>query len=350
MSYLTDARWYLSSGGGVDIQPQYVGYSPLNMDSSEFTALSAAIRQAFAFFRRHGDRRYSAASLMRLMDFADRIDAGERENLPSLVTCEVPFTYDEDTEVKSGGIIGIAVMLPDNRTMIAVHTQRRKARVGTSLIRFVRDYFTSYPVVWAHRANTQGAAFLAACGLMPWAVNTSGAVQYCERVPGAEENEAVQEENDYAVDELLAQRRNGGRSTSMRGLRRHTLENAIRDHRPDTYEIQPLSVYQETTQNIPDLGWLDELAEAEPVDDESPRCGNPSCRAVECDPNGGGYLFANGVHAGRSIAEVWESHSSYVISAQRNPGNFNHRTRTAITRYLSTIAPTPQDVPERQDA
>lgn len=210
MSYTADARWYTARGGDPDIRPTFTGLAPIALEPFEYPALAAAIRQAFAFFRRHGDRRYSAASLMRLLAHADRIDAGEHNDLPSVVTCEVPYSYDEDTEVKSGGVLGIAVLLPDERVMVAVHSERRQKRVGTSLIDFVRNYFTSYPVVWVHRANFTGAAFLASLELMPWELNAAGAVQYCQRQP-LPEGEAVQDEPDYVIDQMLAQQRRQSR-------------------------------------------------------------------------------------------------------------------------------------------
>lgn len=212
MSYTADSSYYLVSGGGNDVQPTFTGYGVGAIEHNEYPALAGAIRQAFAFFRRHGDRRYSAASLMRLLAFADRIDQGHVDDIPCIVTCEVPFSYDEDTEVKSGGIVGIAILLPDNRMMLAVHSERRRKRVGTALLRFVGNYFTSYPVVWAHRANTTAAGFLASQGLMPWAVNTAGAVQYCLRQPFPEESDAVQDEPDYIVDEMLSQQRRNTRN------------------------------------------------------------------------------------------------------------------------------------------
>lgn len=212
MSVIANATYYPRAGGGDDIQPTFTGYGNGYTAHSEFADVARAVRQAFAFFRRHGDRRYSAASLMRLLAFADRIDQGHVEDIPCIVTCEVPFSYDEDTEVKSGGIVGIAILLPDNRMMLAVHSERRRKRVGTALLRFVGDYFTSYPVVWAHRANTTAAGFLASQELMPWAINTAGAVQFCTRQPFPEESEAVQEEPDYVVDEMLSQQRRNTRN------------------------------------------------------------------------------------------------------------------------------------------
>ena len=214
MSYTAPANWYRTQGGVGEIVPTFTGW--YGVEVRDHTSLSAGLRQAFAFFRRHGDRRYSAQSLIRLLAFADRLDAGvdpsELNALPAIVVAETPFSYDEDTEVKSGGVLGMAVMLPGGRTMIAAHSEYRQHRIGTALLQFMRTYYNEYLIVWVHRQNLAGASFLLSQGLMPWSINAAGAVQYCQRQPVVEETDAVAEESDYVVDELLGRQRRASRN------------------------------------------------------------------------------------------------------------------------------------------
>lgn len=233
MSVLAPPSWYARSGGDTDIAtPTFLGYNGQHCDSpSDASALALALRSAFAFFRRHGDRRYSAQSLMRLLTFADKIDAGDHTELPSIVTAEVPFAYDEETEVKSGGVLGIAVVLPDGRVMLAVHADKRRTKLGKALLSFVTSYFHSYPQVWVHRGNTIGAQFCLSMGYMPWLINPSGAVQYATMPTQPPTDDAVNEEPDFLVDEALAQRRNSGRPQAARHPQ---VERAIQRHRNAT--------------------------------------------------------------------------------------------------------------------
>lgn len=291
MSYVAQSSWYANHGGDtVGIAtPTFTGYDPNLGHDPALT--SAAIRQAFAFFRRHGDRRYSAQSLMRLLAFADRLDAGDFTEQARIVTCEVPFSYDEDTEVKSGGVLGVAVSLPDGRVMLAVHQERRRGRVGTALLAFVRDYYNAAPIVWVHRQNMVGAAFLCSQEYMPWVINTEGAVQYCAGQPQAEESDAVAYEDDNRVDQLLA--------NQARRSRRELVSRAWPDHEGPTEAVA-----------IP--GW--------------------------CADNPGSWIFESGRLEGRSIAAVWSVDSRYVIWARDHfDGQSAETTRAVIRHFLNSL-------------
>src|SRR5690348_15239089 len=81
--------------------------------------LASELRTAFTFFRRHADRRYSSQSLMRLLQMADMMDdeALRASDRPEMAVYSLPPSYDEETEVKTGGTLGCAVRLPNGRLM-----------------------------------------------------------------------------------------------------------------------------------------------------------------------------------------------------------------------------------------
>lgn len=192
----------------------FTGFRPGSLGPEEFPELARSLRTAFAFLRAHGDRRYSPASLMKLLSYADAIDSAALsptlpQDLPSVVIAELNYTYDEDTEVKSGGVLGVGVLLPDGRLMMAVNNNKRRAFIGTGILQFVRSYFDGGPAVWCHRSNVVGAQFCLSRGLMPWAIREGGAVQYCEEMPTTSDSEAVGYADDNIVESLLrVQRRN----------------------------------------------------------------------------------------------------------------------------------------------
>jgi GNAT superfamily N-acetyltransferase len=145
-----------------------------------------ALRQAFSFFRRHADGRYSNNTIMRILTAADRWDErvanDERtydNRLPNLAICVIPTTYDENTEVKNGGMVGVLVSWEDDskRAIMAVHKNYRRKSIGTSL--FIRmRYSVLNANWWVGRHNQTGQQFLLSIGLFPTAFNTSGAIRY----------------------------------------------------------------------------------------------------------------------------------------------------------------------------
>ena len=183
---------------------------------------AGACRQAFAFFRRNADRRYSASVLMSLLTHAEAIEADAERGVlpdsseddaahryPAVMTLGTPFEYDEETEVKSGGLVGVAVLLPDNRVLFAVLPDQRRKGVGREMTRLLAgryDYFNLN--WWIHQENRDGQQFALAVGLMPYQVNRHGAVLY--RATAVEDPDvgAVEWMED---DEIERQLRRGSR-------------------------------------------------------------------------------------------------------------------------------------------
>lgn len=217
----TDSRWHSRNDTTATIRPTFSGFNAVEPEG-----LSNELRQAFAFLRRHGGGRYSAASLMKLLTAADQLDevlsAGltvETSTIPMVVTATVPFAYDEDTEVKSGGMVSAAVVLPDGRLMMAVNSNIRRAKLGLSTFRFVTNFLHPTPVVWIHQANQEGASFALALGLQPREVNSRGAVAWSSvALRHEDDNIATVNTEDYEYEDAMqSSRRNGrGRSTPRR--------------------------------------------------------------------------------------------------------------------------------------
>lgn len=140
---------------------------------------SQALRDAFSFFRRAADGKYTSTSLMRLLDAAE---GGRQTGQPPVRIVEVgrPSSYDPDTEVKTGGVVGMAVVYESGRTMLAVAPASRGSRVGRTLLAeagyglTITDPLT----LWIHQSNVGAQRFALACGLVPESMNGSGAIAY----------------------------------------------------------------------------------------------------------------------------------------------------------------------------
>lgn len=152
-------------------------------------------RKAFSFFRQHASGRYSSRNLVRLANLADAARDNGRAtgpDLPILLSVAAPWSYDEDTETKRGGLLGVCAWWPDNgRCMLAVHRDKRRSKIGTAIVSFLGGYMYDFgiPVFWVGRQNTVGQRFLLANGLTPTAINSNGALRYCSQSPEEEDGE-----------------------------------------------------------------------------------------------------------------------------------------------------------------
>lgn len=131
----------------------------------------------------HGDRRYSPITLNRIYNCSialnDPLMQQTVGTMPLLVVADTPITYDEETEVKQGGMLGIVVCWPNDRTVIAVHARRRREGLGMALMdRLIYNIGRESVVLWAARDNRVGHHFALDLGLFPSAMNLSGAIRY----------------------------------------------------------------------------------------------------------------------------------------------------------------------------
>lgn len=139
--------------------------------------------QAFRFFRTTANGRYSSRTLMRLARLGDE---GETR-LPIILGAGTPYTYDELTETKSGGLIGMCVWWPteDGRCLLTVKGEYRRKKIGSSFLMFTHEYLAMLgtPTFWVGRSNRGAQMFLLHNGAYPVAINSNGAVQYSAARP-----------------------------------------------------------------------------------------------------------------------------------------------------------------------
>lgn len=152
-------------------------YDPYGWDRQRHVE---ALAQAFPFFRRHADGRYSSQTLMRLARVHDQAIERRIEDraLPLIAVAQEPVTYDEMTEQKLGGIVAMAVMFHelDGRTILAVRQTHRRRGIGTLLLRLIRQ--NKLPHLWVARGNTAGQHFLIANSMFPTQLGTTGTIRY----------------------------------------------------------------------------------------------------------------------------------------------------------------------------
>lgn len=147
------------------------------------------LRSAFGFFRRHGSGRYTDATLMQLVRAADKyegalrngadFDATQDTDLPVLVVADRPYSYDEDTEVKTGGMVAMAVAWPERqgKTLIAVVADDRRKHIGSLLLTQVRSQVRDASL-WVGQQNVVGQKFLLANNLVPVGFSSGMAIRY----------------------------------------------------------------------------------------------------------------------------------------------------------------------------
>lgn len=140
--------------------------------------------KTFSFFRSASSGRYSSRTLLRLSDLSEERPG---RSLPVILSVGTPYSYDEETEVKRGGLIGMCVWWPEEtgRCLIAVTKSARRKKVATTFVIFTTEYLSHYgdPSFWVGRNNIVAQQFLLSQQFLPSAINSNGAVQYGRRTP-----------------------------------------------------------------------------------------------------------------------------------------------------------------------
>lgn len=136
----------------------------------------AKLRWAFDFLRANGEGRYTDNTLMSLLRAADRQASEMRvAQEPLVIILGSPFTYDEETEVKSGGDAALAVVVPTDdlgtKTLVATVYGARRKGLGRVLVRFVRQLVDEQSSYWVGARATESILFGLACGLSPASMN-----------------------------------------------------------------------------------------------------------------------------------------------------------------------------------
>ncbi len=136
------------------------------------------LSKSFQYVRSQGGGHYSDRTVMHLQRNIERVDRDPHDmDLPFLVVAEAPFSYDEDTEVKSGGILGMLIRWPDTKTVIAVHRNSRRKSVGRRLFEVAQRNYLDMSF-WVGRSNRQGQQFLLSLGMSPSAMNSQGGIRF----------------------------------------------------------------------------------------------------------------------------------------------------------------------------
>jgi hypothetical protein len=93
-----------------------------------------ALRAAPEFFRRQAEGRYSDTTIMNLSRTWDLFNENQSApELPTVFIAEVPFSYDEETEVKRGGTVGMLVIFADKSLLAVARTARRRGVANDDL-------------------------------------------------------------------------------------------------------------------------------------------------------------------------------------------------------------------------
>lgn len=143
--------------------------------------------RAFHFLRANADRRYSANALMKVMAAAEQTFSDEPHihralppSPPVIIEVGSDFTYDPDTEVKSGGTLGVLVQLNDdyNRALLAIAPAARRKGIGSALLR-VHEAFGPASL-FVHRGNVTAQMFLLNRAYLPQVINQQGAIRFAQ--------------------------------------------------------------------------------------------------------------------------------------------------------------------------
>lgn len=145
-----------------------------------------AFQAAFDFLQRNANGRYSDRSLMAISRwgfYSSEMLDGERRSpspTPCVFSLSREVTYDEDTEVKTGGTVAMAVTLPGgesgSKLIIATAPDARRRGYASRLLTAAQ--VIPYLHAWVGQMNIVGQQFLLATGMHPIAMNRRQALMY----------------------------------------------------------------------------------------------------------------------------------------------------------------------------
>ena len=155
------------------------------------------LRLAHDFIRRNGDRRYSRRTLNGILRAADQAEmmrvhgVDTTENFPALFTLGCPVSYDEETEVKAGGMVGVGVLFDDDdgKFVLATVPGYRRRGIGRLLVNIARAGVSGAISVHVSQHNHTGQQFLSACQFFPVSITSAGTVCYASTLPMPEGQE-----------------------------------------------------------------------------------------------------------------------------------------------------------------
>lgn len=155
----------------VRIRPGHTDYIP-------------ALRQAFDFIRRDGGQRYTDRTLMaitRAADMAETMDADRilALNLPVVYFTEAPYSFDELTEEKRGGIVAAGVVITNDedvrRGVLAVRADMRRKGLATHMLTYCLN---EQVVLYVHNRNAPAIALATKLGWVALSVSQTGVMKF----------------------------------------------------------------------------------------------------------------------------------------------------------------------------
>jgi len=178
--------------------PQHLRDANVSMSHIEYSSewYPLALEKVFSFISANANGRYSDRTMMTLRRAADRWrdttatqrysyineELGNNPYMPYIFIAESPYSWDDETEIKRGGILGALVCLPNDegeyRGVLAVAEASRQQGIGKSLLTR-QQAWTGVLSMYAHQNNANAMRLAASVGMAPIQVNSStGAVQY----------------------------------------------------------------------------------------------------------------------------------------------------------------------------
>jgi hypothetical protein len=158
-------------------------------------AYPLALSTAFEFVSRNHDGRYRDRTVMSLRRWAlsmagtdiitrtSERSATHDRKFPILIAAESPFSYDENTETKNGGLAGMLIAVHDGdddwRGLLVTSKRMRQQKIASCLVSgfsYIAGVELSY---YAHSQNFVAARTAASLEYIPVAINSqTGVIQY----------------------------------------------------------------------------------------------------------------------------------------------------------------------------
>jgi GNAT superfamily N-acetyltransferase len=165
----------------------------LTLLDSTHDMFPVAMSKAFIHLSKTHSGRYSDRTMMTVRRWADRVentnyaDRIRDENnvyLPVVICAESPYSYDNDTEIKRGGIHGMLIALPNDegtyRGILSVSEHSRRQGIGTALMTAAQNFGPRLSM-YANRTNLVAMRLAASTGYSPVQVNSvSGVIEYAQ--------------------------------------------------------------------------------------------------------------------------------------------------------------------------
>lgn len=128
---------------------------------------SRARAKAFLALVSNSDRRFSDEAI-------EMIDSSLW-----IIEASTPTHYDADSEVKTGGSVGVGVVLPDKSLLIAVSPDARRQGVASRLFQSLRSetpHHDTYCTLSIH--NRDGQMFALSQGMITTGIDMTGFITY----------------------------------------------------------------------------------------------------------------------------------------------------------------------------